>query len=375
MKPLALFIVLSLITVLADEASAQSLVCLGDLGGGASYASSINDAGLVVGYSSTGGGASYGFIYQDGRLTSLGAFGGTGSKATCISNANEVTGYYFTSAGATNGFVWSSGTMANIGALSTAQNYSVASAVNSAGILAGWSTASTGTINAVSAAHGALSSLGANSFAFGINKTGEIVGVSQVNGYPMAFLYANGTMANIGTLGGHNSYANAINDAGQVVGDSVAPDANVYAFLFAKGVLYNLGALPNDQGSRANGINNAGQIVGVSNGLQSTAFVYASATGMQSLNALYPGLLVNGQDSRTGFMSLTDARAINNSGQIVGNGVYWNGVAQETEAFLLSPTAANPATDTPTMPVWGLIALGVILMGMASRFLPEREMV
>jgi probable HAF family extracellular repeat protein len=374
MKPLTLFIAVLFIAVLASagKASAQSLVCLGDLGGGSSYASGINDNGQVAGYSIASDGATYAFLYANGKMTNLGALGGTGSKATGINNSGEVVGYFFTSTGATNGFLYADGTMGNIGTLSSSENYCVAAAINVSGEMAGWSMPATGTVNAVATPRGSLSSLGANSYAFGINKLGEIVGISQVTGgNPTAFLYASGTTVNLGTLGGSSSYANAINDSGQVVGNSSTSNGSVCAFLYSGNSMTNLGTLPDDLGSQANAINNAGTVVGVSNGTQSRAFVYSPQTGMLSLNTLYQGLLVSGQTSQPGFMSLTTAQAINNSGQIVGTGTYWNGTTQLTEAFLLTPGVAS--SDTPTMPQWGLIALALLLVGVAGRFLPAER--
>src|SRR5689334_18024947 len=52
--------------------------------------------------------------------------------------------------------------------------------------------------------------------AVAINNVGQIVGKSANH----AFLWENGVLTDLGTLGGHVSSANAINDLGQVVGES-----------------------------------------------------------------------------------------------------------------------------------------------------------
>ena len=78
-----------------------------------------------------------------------------------------------------------------------------------------------------------LGSLGyPETFPYGINATGQVTGLSYLSktftyscGYPVrtctahlshAFLYGNGTMTDLGTLGGHDSQGNAVNLSGQV---------------------------------------------------------------------------------------------------------------------------------------------------------------
>ena len=57
--------------------------------------------------------------------------------------------------------------------------------------------------------------------AVAINDRGEIIGNSPSTGDWRAFLWRNGKMTNLGTLGGGHSEAVAISNEGQVIGDSV----------------------------------------------------------------------------------------------------------------------------------------------------------
>lgn len=159
---------------------------------------------------------------------------------------------------------------------------------------------------------------GDHSQAFGINNTGEIVGTS--NG--VAFVYQNGKMTSLGTLGtGRDSVAHAINDLGQVVGYSTylppSESGAIHAFLYRNGEMKDLGVLgdPDTDSSYANGINDAGQIVGTSyigGCCTQHAFLYQNGT----MTDLTPGL---SGDSY--------AQGINEAGQIVGS-------ATETGVFL-----------------------------------------
>ena len=71
-------------------------------------------------------------------------------------------------------------------------------------------------------------------------------------------------MTDLGTLGGTNSYAQGINTSGQVVGDSYTPSGLiVHAFLYSAGAMTDLGTLGGTS-SDALGINASGQVVGFS---------------------------------------------------------------------------------------------------------------
>lgn len=69
--------------------------------------------------------------------------------------------------------------------------------------------------------------------AGGINDKGQIVGFGDTGtGETHAFLWQNGTMTDLGTLGGSNSYAHGINNKGQIVGNSNKETGETHATLW-----------------------------------------------------------------------------------------------------------------------------------------------
>jgi probable HAF family extracellular repeat protein len=103
-----------------------------------------------------------------------------------------------------------------------------------------------------------------------INANGQVTGFSNLwGGYgPAAFLYSNGQMQSLGTLGGYSgSQGNAINSAGQVTGVSFTADESLHAFIYTNGTMTDLNSLlsPSDAAQYtlvdAVAINDSGQIV------------------------------------------------------------------------------------------------------------------
>ena len=67
-----------------------------------------------------------------------------------------------------------------------------------------------------------------------INKAGQITGWSSTAaGELRAFRYSDGAMTDLGTLGGGASFGNAINSAGQVTGESDTASGEFHAFFMA----------------------------------------------------------------------------------------------------------------------------------------------
>ena len=105
----------------------------------------------------------------------------------------------------------------------------------------------------------------------GINNKGQIVGSSNVPPpaphvmeSTAAQLYQDGTVTNLGSLGGYISAAFGINDRGEIVGYSdTGPDTTspLHAFLYRDGKMTDLGTF-GGQNSDAVAINSHGVITG-----------------------------------------------------------------------------------------------------------------
>ncbi|HRX69807.1 MAG TPA: DUF4214 domain-containing protein [Candidatus Competibacteraceae bacterium] len=142
-------------------------------------------------------------------------------------------------------------------------------------------------------ADGALTLLGtlggAESEALALNDVGEVVGVAQTaEGIWRGFRWTHTTgMEELATLGGQSSRALAINAAGQIVGEAQTTEGAWRAVLWDVKGLYNLGTL-GGEASRALAINAAGQIAGEAQTAEGAwhAFLWEPVPGLHDLGTL-----------------------------------------------------------------------------------------
>lgn len=157
-----------------------------------------------------------------------------------------------------------------------------------------------------------LGHLGGNvSIAFGISPNGRVAGYSEIAAPTFAehaFVYARGKMTDLGTLGGLRSVATAVNASGQAAGVSDTATGGPRAFRYSNGVMRDLGTLGGDF-SEADAINSHGVVVGRSmleGSEQVTIHAFRYARGrMVDLGTLEGG-------------TFSAARAINDAGLIAG---------------------------------------------------------
>ena len=341
-----------------------SVVDLGTLGGTHSQATDINDAGQVVGVSLRSDYGWRAFLWQDGVMTDLGTLGGDYSRAVGINDVGQIVGHSFTGDGTDHAF------------LLTPED------TDGNGAPDHWFRDSN-----TDGKNDLMLDLGPNTVANDLNNAGQVVGHSGPAGAERAFRWQDGILTDLGTLGGSTSSATAINDAGQIAGISLTATGESAAFLWQSGVMYDIGAL-----GGATDINRSGQVA-VTGPWQTYATLWTpttanGATGsLQSLGALPPdyygqyesvwtysvaagvndlGTVVGSSltvhsyadefggyffETSQGFLwsdgvmeglpELPGATAINNAGQIVGNGQYSYGEIP-TRAFLLTPGSPPP---------------------------------
>ena len=210
-----------------------------------------------------------------------------------------------------------------------------ARAVNASGAIAGWMYAANG-FEAVIWTNGAPPvTFGPFAFAYALNDGGVITGAQLVGLTQRAFTWsAGGPVTELPSLGGNTAEGNGINNQGDVVGDSFRnASINEIAVLWpASGGVADLGTF-GGLTSSARDINNHRQIVGYALNASGAprAFLSDAGAALVDLNTLLP--------ADSGWV-LQSANAINDAGQIVGEGTL-NG---EPRAFLLTPPVASDTT-------------------------------
>lgn len=176
--------------------------------------------------------------------------------------------------------------------------------------------------------HGAMQDLGTlggpDTFPEAMNDRGQIVGWSYTNSTPTAnggfacppgvptqdpFFWDKGEMVDIGTFGGTCGQAIFINNRGQVVGtSSLAGNQTTHAFLWERGTLQDLGTL-GGVNAQADWISDSGLIVG------------RADVSMQNANH-HAFLWKNGAMTDLGVLDpwpCSTALSVNSKGQVIGD--------------------------------------------------------
>jgi probable HAF family extracellular repeat protein len=233
----------------------------------AGQANAINNAGQIAGTQQIGG-QMYATVWNNGVATTVGS---AGSYGLAINNSGEVGGMLI-NYGMGNAFVSQNGTVIDLGTFDGGY-WSSVYGLNDDGQAAGSGITSNGTFRGFiwtpGQGYSVLGTLGgSNSYAMAINNSGTAVGTAQVSsGYTHAFESNGGGLTDLGTLGGMSSYAYGINNLGNVVGYSLTSNWAQNGFLEEGGVMYDINALLIDAPGwtiiALYGINDSNQVVGV----------------------------------------------------------------------------------------------------------------
>jgi probable HAF family extracellular repeat protein len=277
---------------------------LGTFGGNYSLVGSINDRGQVAGAAtnaisdpfsllfqlvgSSNGTQTRAFLWQNGDKQDLGTLGGPDAQAFLVNNQGQVIGLSYTNSTPNpdtgfptiHPFLWHEGEMKDLGTL------------------------------------GGFGTLFSTVSVNGLNNRGQAIGLSPLTGDQIAhpFLWDDGKLIDLtAQSGGLIVTANALNDAGEIVGNAVFPNGASDAYLWKDGAVTDLGTLAGDCGSEPFAINSRGQVVGQSFSCVSNAvrtFLWENGS-IVDLNALIP--------PNSGWQ-LVEAFAINDRGEIGGIG-------------------------------------------------------
>jgi probable HAF family extracellular repeat protein len=333
----------------------------------ASYAAGVSTNGTIDPL--TGYVEGRAVVWKDGRITDIGTFGGNESFASQASDRGEVAGSAanpitdpynsgFNGYGwgtQMHAFLWQNRTAKDLGTLGGPD--SIGLYVNQNGQVAGFSYTSympnQGT--GVPTVHPFLweprtthmRDLGTigGTLVFGLNGLnvrGDVIGNMTVAGDQdfHAFLWNGKHLLDLGTFGGSNSNAEALNDRGVAVGEADYPSGcsgpAQHAALWKNGRMTDLGVLPDTLRSSAFAVNSSDQVVGFSltcDYSSGPAFLWehGSMVDLNTLVSHHPNFYM--------FWGL----GIDDRGEITGLGVTSN----TTHAFALIPCLNDSDLNGP----------------------------
>jgi probable HAF family extracellular repeat protein len=299
-------------------------------------------------------------LWTHGQVVNLGTLGGYESGAGQVNTRGQVTGissntvpdpYSFLGfVTQTRAFIWQDGLMQDLGTLGGPDAF--APYINEKGQISGLSYTNS-TPNPVTGLpttdpflweDGKMTDLGTLGGTFGgagwMNNRGQVIGASNLAGdlisHPFLWPGTNGGMQDLGTLGGDCGGATVINDAGAVIGladiSGAACGQQGHAFLWTSTAgMQDLGTVDGDCFSGAFGINASNQVVGQSiscDGSTAHALLWENG-GIIDLNVFVP----------TGSgVTLDDVETINDHGEMFGAATLADG---NNRAFVLVPCDEN----------------------------------
>lgn len=158
-----------------------------------------------------------------------------------------------------------------------------------------------------------------------LNARGQVAFTENVDGTPRARFFDGSTVHDIGTLGGPSADVSAINDLGQITGQSSVDAAGtvLHAYRWSRSTGMVDLASPGQGNSGGRAINNQGHVTGLADfdaadDVLPHAFLWRPSTGMLDIGA---------------FGGLSIGLALNEAGTVVGQSTGEQGGPQSQEAF------------------------------------------
>jgi probable HAF family extracellular repeat protein len=286
-------------------------------------------------------------LWKHGQIIDLGTLdSGTESLGVWVNDAGQVIGLSTISTEPdpigfifqTHTFIWENGKKLDIGTLGGSDAGPGGGCSNPPeGMVWGLSTTSTTpnpdtgfpTADPFLWDHGKMTDLGTLGGTYGFaqcaNHRRQVIGMSSFGANPAAclvegpgchaFFWENGIMTDLGTLGGNNSQAFWLNEAGVIAGSADLQTPGLHdAVRWKDGQILDLGTVDGDACSHSRAINARGQIVGGSSDCHSFlhAFVWEEGGPMIDLNTVIPP---------GSGLQLTIAFNINNRGEILAKSI------------------------------------------------------
>ncbi|MCP4107170.1 MAG: hypothetical protein GY749_16790 [Desulfobacteraceae bacterium] len=269
------------VTYLADRLS---------FGGNGSYPTDINNSGQIVGNAQADPSDRYApyvyhaFLYDNGVVTDLGTLGGEESRAYGINDSGQIVGYAETASGQKHAFLYENGGMTDLGTLGMEE--SCASAISNSGRIIGYVASDVNEsknrwYKSFFYENATMTVFRDDEWQpdlappkYAINDSGNsiVVTYSTLSWCKYSALYRYSSYSNNyrhirwirGIEENHNTVAaTGINDSEQIVGYSgIFSEGAPHAFLNENGVVTDLGTARGGYRSYAKAINNSGQIIG-----------------------------------------------------------------------------------------------------------------
>jgi probable HAF family extracellular repeat protein len=247
-----------------------------------------------------------GYIWENGTLTALGSLfpeGRTNGRPFAINDLGQIVGTSQVpfGGGTTHPFLWEDGVMIDL-----------------------YEAHGLGSVN-----H--------------INNLGHLVGTKIIDGVPQAILWREGVTTVVGSLGGQYAVGRVVNDSDVVAGYSERPPGGerlFYSFIWQQGNMVDLAAQTGYGGPSSSTmeglLNNCGNVLldGDPWSRGTDFFLYSIERGLRP---------VRGVTRPAAPWARLFPRAINDRGQIVGNGDIYGLCC--SRSFIMSPVPGDADTD------------------------------